>query len=271
MLSVNLGPLALPVGVVILMCALCAAVVAGRWMVRGGGPRGALLTSRVFDVLLVAVIAARLVFIVAYWEFYRAAPWGVLDVRDGGFSLIGGMVGAVLACAWLLWRHADTRKALAVAAVAGSVVWGGLTFGAMALDDARAPLPALQVETLDGGSQSLAAVAGGKPAVINLWAGWCPPCIREMPVLAAAQATHPDIAFVFLNQGEGPEAVREFLTRSGLQLDHVLLDRASGFGDALGSRMLPTTVFYDASGRQTHAHLGQLSAATLARGLRTMR
>ena len=105
MLSVNLGPLALPVGVVILMCALCAAVVAGRWMVRGGGPRGALLTSRVFDVLLVAVIAARLVFIVAYWEFYRAAPWGVLDVRDGGFSLIGGMVGAVLACAWLLWRR----------------------------------------------------------------------------------------------------------------------------------------------------------------------
>ena len=92
-----------------------------------------------------------------------------------------------------------------------------------------------------------------------------------MPVLAEAQAAHPDIVFVFLNQGEGPEAVREFLTRSGLQLDHVLLDRASGFGDALGSRMLPTTVFYDASGRQTHAHLGQLSAATLARGLRTMR
>ena len=270
MLSVNLGPLALPVGVVIVACALCVAVAAGRWVVRGGGPRGALLTSRVFDVLLVAVIAARLTFIVAYWEFYRAAPWSVLDVRDGGFSLTGGVLGAVLACAWLLWRHADTRKALATAAVAGSVVWGGLTFGAMALDDARAPMPALQVGALDGASQPLVAVTGGKPAVINLWASWCPPCIREMPVLAAAQAAHPDIVFVFLNQGEGAETVREFLTRSGLQLDHVLLDPASGFGDALGSRMLPTTMFYDASGRQTHAHLGQLSAATLARGLRTM-
>ncbi len=43
----------------------------------------------------------------------------------------------------------------------------------------------LQVATLDGGVQPLKDVAGGKPVVLNVWATWCSPCLREMPTLDA--------------------------------------------------------------------------------------
>jgi thiol-disulfide isomerase/thioredoxin len=38
--------------------------------------------------------------------------------------------------------------------------------------------------------------------VINIWATWCPPCRREMPVLQQAQHDYPHVTFLFVNQGE---------------------------------------------------------------------
>lgn len=43
----------------------------------------------------------------------------------------------------------------------------------------------LSVQTLDGGVQPLKDVAGGKPVILNVWATWCSPCLREMPTLDA--------------------------------------------------------------------------------------
>src|SRR5690625_5589848 len=42
----------------------------------------------------------------------------------------------------------------------------------------------------------------GKPTVINLWATWCPPCRREMPVLEKSQNTYKNVNYVFINQDE---------------------------------------------------------------------
>jgi thiol-disulfide isomerase/thioredoxin len=100
--------------------------------------------------------------------------------------------------------------------------------------------------------------------VVNLWASWCGPCRQEMPVLAQAQRQQPHIAFVFVNQGETADVVRRYLAGSGLALKEVLLDPASSVGAAVASRGLPTTLFYDAQGRQVDAHFGVLNAAALA-------
>ena len=67
----------------------------------------------------------------------------------------------------------------------------------------------------------------GGPLVINLWATWCPPCRREMPVLENAQRMRPDVTFLFVNQAESMQSVSTYLATQGLNLDNVLFD-ASG-------------------------------------------
>ena len=107
----------------------------------------------------------------------------------------------------------------------------------------------------------------GRPLVINLWASWCPPCRREMPVLQQAQAENPDVVFLFANQGESAETVRHFLQGENLRLDNLLFDNGGQLGQQVGSVALPTTVFYTAEGRLLGSHLGELSRGSLARYL----
>lgn len=128
-----------------------------------------------------------------------------------------------------------------------------------------------QVTLLDGETTTLAVLADGKPMVVNLWATWCPPCRREMPVLAAAQQRERGVSFVFANQGESRAAVVRYLTTSQLDLANVTLDRYSELGSVAGSGMLPATLFYDGRGRLIDTYLGELTAATLEKKLSQMR
>ena len=115
----------------------------------------------------------------------------------------------------------------------------------------------------DGAPVSLHAL-GGQPMVVNLWATWCPPCRREMPTLQQAQQDNPAVTFVFANQGEAAETITAYLQQQPLQLDNVLVDSFSALSEAVGSRGLPTTLFFDAEGRLLDSHVGELSAASLA-------
>ena len=92
-----------------------------------------------------------------------------------------------------------------------------------------------------------------------------------MPLLAAAQAREAGLRFLFVNQGESVGAVRAYLIDQDLALQQVLLDPASALGPAVGSRGLPTTLFYDARGRLVDAHFGVLNGAALAARLRALR
>jgi thiol-disulfide isomerase/thioredoxin len=131
------------------------------------------------------------------------------------------------------------------------------------------PLPDITLADIDGRSVALAQLAG-KPVVVNLWATWCPPCRREMPVLGAAQKRHPEVQFVFANQGERANTVRGYLSEQAFQLDYVLLDTNQEFSRLLGSGALPTTLFFDAGGRLVEQRMGELSAATLTQKLQLL-
>ena len=118
----------------------------------------------------------------------------------------------------------------------------------------------------NGESVQLGSYKGG-PLVINLWATWCPPCRREMPVLQNAQHQHENVTFLFVNQGESMQSVSTFLETQGLNLSNVLFDSGGQLGQKVGSMALPTTLFYNADGRLLASHLGELSEASLARAL----
>ena len=261
--SFTLGPFALPA---VLPLALLAYFLAAFVARRVGRRAGVDAEQHLFWMLLAAGVAARLAFVLQYRDTYLRAPLSMLDLRDGGWSLAAGLATAAAYGLALLLRRRAMRKPLAAAIVTGVAVWtaGALLLDAAAPDGSR--LPALELRSVEGNELALAAFAG-KPTVVNLWATWCPPCLREMPVLQQAQAERTDVHFVFVNQGERANRVREFLASRQLNLRNVLVDEAGELGRLTGHRALPTTLFYDAQGRLVDTRVGELSHPTLAQRL----
>ena len=123
-------------------------------------------------------------------------------------------------------------------------------------------LPDLQLATLEERLIRLSSYVG-TPVVLNLWATWCPPCRREMPVLEQAQKTFSHVSFVLINQGESAQQAKAFLQNEGLNLKDVLLDPSSEAMRKMRTGGLPTTFFFDAQGHMVDLHLGEISMADL--------
>jgi thiol-disulfide isomerase/thioredoxin len=195
----------------------------------------------------------------------------MIDIRDGGFSPWAGVVAAVVVALWRGWRRAALRGPLVAGLLAGTLIWiVSPAVLRMGTGPALSDLDEISLMTLQGTPQSLSSLAQGRPVVVNLWATWCPPCRREMPELAAAQQRLPGVTFIFANQGENPVTVQKYLAVSQLVLVNVVLDSSKKLGEQLGSTALPTTLFFNASGRLVDTHLGALSSASLASKLKKM-
>lgn len=262
MLSFNLGPLAIPMDLALLYAAFFIAWLSG-WLIgrkRGSNPEAAL-----FNMLLIGALVARVAFVLQYFEQYSSNLWQIIDIRDGGFLLLPGVIAALLTGIYKAWRQTPLRAPLAIGVAIGLIAWG-VSFSVLSALQSSQKLPDLAVRDIAGEPVLLQDLIG-KPLVINLWATWCPPCRREMPVLAAAQAANPDIRFVFVNQGEGQLLVEKFLAQQQLSLDNNLLDSGGRLGQAVGSLSLPTTLFYSADGMLKNNHLGELSQASLKHAL----
>lgn len=225
---------------------------------------GALFT----DALLVGLLAARLGYVLRWWPEYAVAPWSILAIGDGGFLW---WIGLPAALAFVWWRSAGQprlRTPLLAGIAAGMLAWFALGATLALLQRSAPPLPDIAVVTLDGSHARLDASAG-KPVVLNLWATWCPPCRREMPVFEDAVQAYPGVRFVLLNQGEDAATISDYLDREGLHLHaQVLLDLHSLAMPATNTRGLPTTLFFDADGHLVDTHMGELTRASLADTMR---
>lgn len=263
MLSFNVGPLAIPMNLALLYGAFFVAWFSG-WLI--GRKRGSNPESALFSMLFIGALIARGAFVIQHFQQYSNNVWQVIDIRDGGFLLLPGLIAAVLVGLYKAWRQTSLRVPLAIGVCIGLIAWGGSVSVLSALQSSQ-QIPDISVRDVDGQPVSLQDLSG-KPLVINLWATWCPPCRREMPVLAAAQQANPDIRFVFVNQGEGQLLVEKFLAQQQFSLDNSLLDTGGRLGQAVGSLSLPTTLFYSADGLLKNNHLGELSHASLKHALR---
>lgn len=261
-----LGPFVVSYSLLLAFAAVAATLFVGNRM---GRRAGIAVESAVWQTILLGLVVARLAFV---WEFrsaYFVSPLGIFDIRDGGWNPTAGFVGAWLFALGRPVQPPALKKALRSALLTGTMIWA---LGAVALSvrpDTGQALPALEVTSLEGRPVNLAAFKG-KPTVVNLWATWCPPCVREMPVLHQAQLERPGVNFVFLNQGESGEQVRAWLQARQLPLRNVLLDAHRQAGAAFKQRALPTTLFFDASGRLVSTRIGELSAATLSERLQAL-
>ena len=182
MLTVTLGPLTMALNHLLMLTALVIASVVGWWVARRGGESP---ESALFNLFLIGVLCARLGFVVAYWPMYQDDLVQVIDIRDGGFLFWSGLAGIVLAALWQGWRQPGLRRPLGWALFSGALFWGLSSLGSH-LYSKGTELPELSLRNAGGQPVALHSYRG-KPLVINIWATWCPPCRREMPVLQQAQ------------------------------------------------------------------------------------
>ena len=128
---------------------------------------------------------------------------------------------------------------------------------------------ALHFERPEGGTLALADLRG-RPLLINFWATWCPPCVKEMPMLdafARAQAARGDAGWQVIGLAvDGPTPVREFLKKTPVSFPIGL----AGFGGTelvrqMGNTTggLPYTVVLGADGRVLHRKLGETNLKEL--------
>lgn len=265
--TLQLGPLIFPWATLVPLLAIGVGFFAG-W--RRGKRAGIDASPALYRVILVGVVSARFAFVWQQRAVYLLHPLDILDLRDGGWIPEVGLAAAAFYALYLIRRQVNLRKPLVAAAlVAGAVAVAG-NAALLAAPGQKVLLPTVALASLDGRGAALSGFAG-RPTVVNLWATWCPPCRREMPMLQQAQATHPDVNFVFVNQGEDAAAVNAYFTAQHLAPRNVLLDERMQTGAALGSRGLPTTLFFDANGELAATRIGELSAATLAQRIDALR
>ena len=112
-------------------------------------------------------------------------------------------------------------------------------------------LPAVGVATLTGEPAQVAQLAGGRVALLSLWATWCDACDKEMEALNRLHAKTlegGDAVVIGVAVGEDREKVAAFAHRRGLRYAQ-LVDEHFAFADALGQRRLPATLVVDRQGR----------------------
>ncbi|HXP03726.1 MAG TPA: TlpA disulfide reductase family protein [Stellaceae bacterium] len=112
------------------------------------------------------------------------------------------------------------------------------------------PAPEMSFDGLDGKPVSLADFKG-KLVVLNLWATWCQPCLKEMPSLEKLEARlGPGLVVLAVSEDRGgAEVVKPFLAKFDLDKLTIGLDPKSTAIHALRARGLPTSLVVDPDGK----------------------
>lgn len=120
----------------------------------------------------------------------------------------------------------------------------------LGLHDLPRALPAFTFSDKDTNSVQLSSFAG-KFVILNLWATWCAPCIKELPALDRLEQIlgGPDFTVIALNLDRGGLLeVNPFWTRTGLSNLDIYLDPSMSAGQTLSARGLPTTLLVNRDG-----------------------
>ena len=137
---------------------------------------------------------------------------------------------------------------------------------------AGTPLPAMQFADPAGQTLDLAAQDG--PVLVNLWATWCAPCVKEMPQLdRLAVALEGEVRVITVSQDvRGAEVVTPFFAKNSFTRLEPWLDPDAGLSAQFTPEgVLPLTILFDAAGKEVLRVTGGYDwaapeAAALVRG-----
>ena len=122
-------------------------------------------------------------------------------------------------------------------------------------------LPEFGFATCEGDELTTGALTG-QPLLINFWATWCPPCVRELPNLAQVHVDNEgEVTVVGVAVDASPEAVRTFLEHN--ELPYTLAWDSEGIAADLGFNSIPATVAVAADGTVVDIHRGYASVEDL--------
>lgn len=139
------------------------------------------------------------------------------------------------------------------------------------VDPAAAPPPAEQVtdeSVLVPGAWPAVAdyvvrtAARGRPVLVNAFASWCAPCTEELPLLVAAAARHPDVAFLGVAHQDREDLAVALVEEFAIPYATVF-DATGDTVVTLGAAGMPVTALFDTRARIVRLQVGQLDAATI--------
>lgn len=262
MLSISVGPLSLPTPVLLLLVSVALGLAVARLVGRGQTQSA---TDALLLILFGALLFGRIIFVLRFADSYHSL-WQMLDVRDRGIDPGATVMAALVLSAVQFRRYAKLKKAMLSGVLSTALCFAIGSFWLHSQQQYQV-LADITLQSVSGYPVALPDLAQGKPAVINIWASWCPPCHREMPHLLEAEQQHPDVRFMLINLQENRSTVQQYLRQHQLHFSHVLLDTRGDVATYYGAQGVPATLFFSADGTLSSAHFGEVSKAILQQGI----
>ena len=112
-------------------------------------------------------------------------------------------------------------------------------------------VPGYRYQAIDGTAASLDPYLTQKVLVVNFWATWCPPCVKELPSLdrLAAALPHDRFQVIAVAQQTETAEVIGYFRRASIRTLQPFMDPNLGAGRAFGLRGLPTTIIVNGDGQ----------------------
>jgi len=155
------------------------------------------------------------------------------------------IIAAVAAAAWVLYHSIHNEN---------STSTGTIEVDAIA--------PEFEITTLTGEKVQLKDYRGQR-VLINFWASWCKPCVREMPLLNNIHTSSiSQVETLFINVGESKGTVSEYLKNHQFSLP-AAIDVTGRISNSYGVTALPATFIIDGEGHIRNAILGEITDYTL--------
>ena len=120
------------------------------------------------------------------------------------------------------------------------------------------PAPDVELRGPEDAPASLADAAGA-PMLVNIWATWCAPCVKELPTLDALSRKPGGPRVIAVSQDMAPRAsVEAFLDLHRIEDAESWHDPEMKLSGLVGAQVLPTTIYYDGNGREVWRYVGDL-------------